>query len=61
MLDAKQKNLCLRIARGDIKEEEIGRKLTSEEKAKIEYTKKLIEIHKKNGREDLVKAMCIDE
>lgn len=61
MLDTKQKNLCLRIARGDIKEEDVGRKLTEEEKLRIEADRKLIEIHKRNGREDIVKAMDVDE
>ena len=60
MLDHHKRNLCLRIARGDIKEEDVGRKLTKEEKKEIEIAKKLIEIHRKNGREDIVKAMCVD-
>lgn len=60
MLDHHKRNLCLRIARGDIKEEDVKEKITKEMKKKIEMDKKLIEIHRKNGREDIVKAMCVD-
>ncbi len=60
MLTDHQKNLCLRIARGDIKEEDVKEKITEEMKKRIEADRKIMEIHKKNGREDIVKAMCID-
>ena len=60
MLDHHKRNICLRIARGDIKEEDVKEKITKEMKKKIEMDKKLIEIHRKNGREDIVKAMCVD-
>ena len=61
MLTAHQRNICLGIARGDIKEKDVKEKITKEMKKDIEATKKLIEIHKANGREDIVKAMCTDE
>ncbi len=60
MLDHHKRNICLRIARGDIKEEDVKIKITKEMKKRIEFDKKLIEIHRKNGREDLVKAMSVD-
>ena len=60
MLDHHKRNICLRIARGDIKEEDVKIKITKEMKKRIEFDKKLIEIHRKNGREDIVKAMCVD-
>ena len=60
MLDHHKRNICLRIARGDIKEEDVKEKITKEMRITIEYTKKIIEIHRKNGREDLIKAMCVD-
>lgn len=60
MLDHHKRNLCLRIARGDIKEEDVKEKITKEMKKKIEMDKKLIEIHRKNGREDLIRAMSVD-
>jgi hypothetical protein len=61
MLTTSQKNLCLRIARGDINEQDVKTKITDEMRKDIEATKKLIEIHRANGREDIVKAMCVDE
>ena len=60
MLDHHKRNLCLRIARGDIKEEDVKEKITKEMKKKIEMDKKLIEIHRKNGREDLIRTMSVD-
>ncbi len=60
MLDHHKRNICLRIARGDIKEEDVKEKITKEMKKKIEMDKKLIEIHRKNGREDLIRAMSVD-
>ena len=60
MLDHHKRNLCLRIARGDIKEEDVKEKITKEMRKRIEFDKKLIEIHRKNGREDLIRAMSVD-
>ncbi len=57
-LTSKELNVCLRVARDGIDEKKV--KLNSTQKEYIEYLKKEIDDYKKAGREDLVKAMCID-
>ena len=61
MLTTSQRNTCLMIARGDMKEEDLDRKLTEEEKEKIKFTKEIIDYYRDAGLDDLVDAMCVDE
>ena len=61
MLTTSQRNTCLMISRGDIKEEDLNRKLTKEEKDEIKFTKETIDYYREAGLDDLVDAMCVDE
>ena len=61
MLTTSQRNTCLMIARGDIKEEDLNRTLTKEENEDIEFTKEIIDYYREAGLDDLVDAMCVDE
>ena len=61
MLTTSQRNTCLMIARGDIKEEDLNRTLTKEENEDVEFTKEIIDYYREAGLDDLVDAMCVDE
>ncbi len=61
MLTTSQRNTCLMIARGDLKEEDLKRPLSKEENEDVEFTKEIIDYYREAGLKDLVDAMCVDE
>lgn len=56
-----ERNLVMRIAKGEVKEEDLETPLTDEMKEELEFTRELMAIHEKNGFGDLNDAMCLDD
>ncbi len=61
MLTTSQWNTCLMIARGDLKEKDLKRPLSKEEKEIIKWHKKVFKERIKLGLKDFVDALCVDE
>ena len=60
MLTTSEKNTCLMIAKGEIKEKDLRKTLTSEQKKWIEIYKEIIDVRKKDKLEDLVNSMSVE-
>ena len=61
MLTTTQKNNCLMIAKGTLKESDLKKPLSEEEKARVKMYKELYDERKKLKLNDLVDAMSVDE
>lgn len=56
-----ERNVVIRIAKGELKEENLQKPLTEEQKKELEFEKEIVAIHKKNGYDELNRAMSTDE
>ena len=61
MLSTSQKNKCLMIAKGTLKEKDLKEPLNEEEKNRVKLYKEIIDIRKKEKLYDLIDAMMVDE
>lgn len=59
-MDEYERNLVLRIAKGEVSEDELDEPLTEEQKEDLEFERKLMALHEANGMGELNDAMCID-
>ena len=60
MLTTSEKNTCLMIAKGELREKDLNKPLTKEQKALIKFNKQIIKERKKLGLYDLIDAMSVE-